>query len=155
MSEMNKMMLEDTKDLLDNIEITDIATQCKLLKDKEDEIAELEEKLKAKKAEADVISSEVIPELLKEQGLNEIKLADGSSVTIKTEYRATIPRDDFKRESALIFYNTGVFILQCLNALGRMYAWDYWKGSTKFILGLTSLLFAMPLRTNGNSSESE
>ena len=29
---MNKMMLEDTKDLLDNIEITDIATQCKLLK---------------------------------------------------------------------------------------------------------------------------
>jgi hypothetical protein len=101
MSEMNKMMLEDTKDLLDNIEITDIATQCKLLKDKEDEIAELEEKLKAKKAEADVISSEVIPELLKEQGLNEIKLADGSSVTIKTEYRATIPRDDFKRESAL------------------------------------------------------
>ena len=32
---MNKMMLKDTKDLLDNIEITDIATQCKLLKDKE------------------------------------------------------------------------------------------------------------------------
>ena len=95
MSEVTNMMLKDTKDLLDNIEITDIATQCKLLKDKEDEIAELEEKLKAKKAEADVISSEVIPELLKEQGLNEIKLADGSSVTIKTEYRATIPRDDF------------------------------------------------------------
>ena len=78
------MMLEDTKDLLDNIEITDIATQCKLLKDKEDEIAALEEKLKSKKAEADIISSEVIPELLKEQGLNEIKLSDGSSVTVKT-----------------------------------------------------------------------
>ena len=100
MSEMNKMMLKDTKDLLDNIEITDIATQCKLLKNKEDEIAGLEEKLKAKKAEADVISSEVIPELLKEQGLNQIKLSDGSSVTVKTEYRATLPKDDFKREEA-------------------------------------------------------
>ena len=35
--DIRNMMLEDTKDLLDNIEITDIATQCKLLKDKEDE----------------------------------------------------------------------------------------------------------------------
>ena len=101
MSEVKNMMLKDTKDLLDNIEITDIATQCKLLKDKEDEIAELEDKLKSKKQEADVISSEVIPELLKEQGLNEIKLADGSSVKVKTEYRATIPKDDLKREQAL------------------------------------------------------
>ena len=33
MSEINKMMLEDSKDMLDNVEITDIATQCKLLKD--------------------------------------------------------------------------------------------------------------------------
>jgi len=98
MSEMNKMMLKDTKDLLDNIEITDIATQCKLLKDKEDEIAALEDKLKTKKQEADVISSEVIPELLKEQGLNSIKLSDGSAVSVKTEYRATIPKDDLKRE---------------------------------------------------------
>ena len=87
-------MLEDTKDLLDNIEITDIATQCQLLKNKEDEISSLEDQLKTKKAEADRISSEVIPELLKEQGLNEIKLSDGSAVTVKTEYRATIPKDD-------------------------------------------------------------
>ena len=101
MSKMNKMMLEDTKDLLDNIEITAIATQCKLLNDKEDEIAALEEKLISKQAETDIISSEVIPELLKEQGINEIKLSDGSSVTVKTEYRATIPKDDFKRETAL------------------------------------------------------
>ena len=100
MSTVKNMMLEDTKDLLDNVEITDVATQCKLLKDKEDEIAELESKLKNKKAEADHISSEVIPDLLKEQGLNQIKLADGSSVTIKTEYRATLPKDEMKREEA-------------------------------------------------------
>ena len=57
-------MLKDTSDMLDNVEVTDIAQQCIKLKEKEDEIAELEDKLKAKKAEADDISSRVIPELL-------------------------------------------------------------------------------------------
>ena len=41
-------MLKDTSDMLDNVEITDIAQQCVLLKKKEDEVAELEDKLKAK-----------------------------------------------------------------------------------------------------------
>jgi|TARA_B100001559_G_scaffold213744_1_gene179187 hypothetical protein len=100
MSEVKDMMLEDTKDMLDNIEITDIAQQCVKLKEKEDEIAELEDKLKAKKAEADDISSRVIPELLQEQGLQEIKLADGSKVSVKKEFRATLPKDDLRRESA-------------------------------------------------------
>ena len=100
MSEVKNMMLEDTKDMLDNIEITDIAQQCVLLKKKEDEVAELEEKLKAKKNERDDISSRVIPELLQEQGLSEIKLADGSKVSVKKEFRATLPKDDLTREAA-------------------------------------------------------
>ncbi len=54
----------------------------------------------AKKAEADDISSRVIPELLQEQGLQEIKLADGSKVSVKKEFRATLPKDDLRRESA-------------------------------------------------------
>ena len=53
MSEVNDMMLNDSKDLLDNVEITTIATECVKLKQKEDEIASLEEQLKSKKAEAD------------------------------------------------------------------------------------------------------
>ena len=93
-------MLIDTKDMLDEIEVTDIAEQCVLLKKKEDEVAELEEKLKAKKAEADDISSRVIPELLQEQGLQEIKLADGSKVSVKKEFRATLPKDEIRREAA-------------------------------------------------------
>ena len=93
-------MLKDTKDMLDEIEVTDIAEQCVLLKKKEDEVAELEEKLKAKKAEADDISSRVIPELLQEQGLQEIKLADGSKVSVKKEFRATLPKDEIRREAA-------------------------------------------------------
>ena len=101
MSEVNDMMLNDSKDLLDNVEITTIAAECVKLKQKEDEIAALEEQLKNKKAEADDIGSRVIPELLAEQGLSEIKLADGSKVSVRKEFRATVPKDDMKREAAL------------------------------------------------------
>ena len=101
MSEVNDMMLNDSKDLLDNVEITTIAAECVKLKQKEDEIAALEEQLKNKKAEADDIGSRVIPELLAEQGLSEIKLADGSKVSVRKEFRATVPKDDLRRETAL------------------------------------------------------
>ena len=101
MSEVNDMMLNDSKDLLDNVEITTIAAECVKLKQKEDEISALEEQLKNKKAEADDIGSRVIPELLAEQGLSEIKLADGSKVSVRKEFRATVPKDDMKREAAL------------------------------------------------------
>ena len=101
MSEVNDMMLNDSKDLLDNVEITTIAAECIKLKQKEDEIAALEDQLKNKKAEAEDIGSRVIPELLAEQGLSEIKLADGSKVSVRKEFRATVPKDDMKREAAL------------------------------------------------------
>ena len=106
MSEVRNMMLEDSKDLLDNVEVSTVAQECVKLKDKEDEIAALEEQLKTKKLEADDISSRVIPELLAEQGLSEIKLADGSKVSVKKEFRATVPKDDSKREAALQWLRT-------------------------------------------------
>jgi len=95
--DVREEMLEDSKDLLDNVEVTTVAQECVKLKQKEDEIAALEEQLKNKKAEADDISSRVIPELLQEQGLSEIKLADGSKVAVKKEYRCTLPKDEDKR----------------------------------------------------------
>ena len=98
--DVRDMMLEDSKDLLDNVEVTTVADQCVKLKQKEDEIANLEEQLKNKKAEADDIGSRVIPELLAEQGLSEIKLADGSKVAVKKEFRCTLPKDEVKRELA-------------------------------------------------------
>ena len=93
-------MLKDSTDLLDNVEVTTIAAECIKLKQKEDEIAALEDKLKSKKAEADDIGSRVIPELLAEQGLSELKLQDGSKVSVKKEFRATLPKDDIRREAA-------------------------------------------------------
>jgi hypothetical protein len=55
--DIKDMMLKDSSDLLDNVEVSTIAAECIRLKQKEDEIAELEDKLKAKKEEADNISS--------------------------------------------------------------------------------------------------
>ena len=98
--DVREEMLKDSKDLLDNVEVTTVADQCVKLKQKEDEIANLEQQLKDKKAEADDISSRVIPELLAEQGLSEIKLADGSKVSVKKEFRCTLPKDEVKREAA-------------------------------------------------------
>ena len=99
-NEVTNMMLKDSKDLLDNVEITTIAAECVKLKQKEDEIAELEEQLKKKKEEADDISSRVIPELLAEQGLSELKLQDGSKVSVRKEFRCTLPKDLDKRDAA-------------------------------------------------------
>ena len=93
-------MLKDSKDLLDNIEVTTIAQECVRLKTKEDELVSLEEQVKNKKEEIDEISSRIIPELLAEQGLSAIKLADGSNVSVKKEFRCTLPKDEVKREAA-------------------------------------------------------
>ena len=98
--DIRNMMLNDSTDLLDNVEVNTIAAECVNLKKKEDEITDLEEQLKKKKEEADFISSSVIPELLAEQGLSEIKLADGSKVAVKKEFRCTLPKDEVKREAA-------------------------------------------------------
>ena len=48
MSEVRNMMLEDSKDLLDNVEVTTVADECVKLKKIEDEIAAIEEQLKKK-----------------------------------------------------------------------------------------------------------
>ena len=100
MSDIRDEMINDSKDFLDTVEITTIAQECVNLKKIEDEIAELEERLKDKKSDADHISSKVIPELLAEQGLSEIKLADGSKVSVRKEFRATLPKDEVRRDAA-------------------------------------------------------
>ncbi len=91
-------MVKDSKDLLDSVEVTNLADECQKLKDTEDMIKSAEQHLKDLKAKADDIVSRVIPELLAEQGLTSLKLADGSSVSVKKEYRCTLPKDDSKRE---------------------------------------------------------
>ena len=49
-----------------------------------------EEQIKQKKKHLEHLSSEVIPTMLSEMGLSFLKLQDGSSVEVKTNYSATI-----------------------------------------------------------------
>ena len=94
-------MLKDSKDLLDSVEVTTIAAECQKLKALEDQIAAAEENLKDLKLKADDVGSRVIPELLAEQALTSIKMEDGSTVSVKKEFRATFPKDEGRREAAL------------------------------------------------------
>ena len=98
--DVKNMMLQDSTDLLDNVEVTTIAVECQKLKGLQDDIDRAEEHVDNLKKMADDISSRVIPELLAEQGLSSLKLADGSSVTVKREYRCTLPKEDERRQSA-------------------------------------------------------
>ena len=94
-------MLKDSKDLLDSVEVTTIAVECQKLKALEDKIEAAEENLKDLKLKADDVGSRVIPELLAEQALTSIKMSDGSTVSVKKEFRATIPKDEERRGAAL------------------------------------------------------
>ena len=85
---------EDQQEIIDKTDISSLAEYCKELKAYEDEIANLEEEIKSKKEKADKISSEIIPNMLAEQGLSSLKLADGSAVEVKKSYSCTIKKDD-------------------------------------------------------------
>ena len=65
---------EDQQEILEKSDINTLANYCKELKAYEDEISDLEEKIKYKKDKADKISSEIIPNLLAEQGLSLIHI---------------------------------------------------------------------------------
>ena len=93
--DIQKEMLKDSKDLLDNVEVTTIAQECVKLKQREDELIELEEQVKNKKEQIDEISSRIIPELLAEQGLSAIKLAvSAGSKIYANKQRAKVAMSD-------------------------------------------------------------
>ena len=87
---------QDQQEILDKSDIASLSNYCRELKAYEDEIAELEEKIKFKKNKADKISSEIIPNMLAEQGLSSLKLADGSSVEVRKAYNCTILKDNME-----------------------------------------------------------
>ena len=85
---------KDQQQVIEKADIDTLASYCKELQGYEEEIAELEEQIKKKREKADKISSEIIPNMLAEQGLSSLKLADGSAVEVKKSYSCTIKKDD-------------------------------------------------------------
>ena len=82
---------EDQTELLDKTDhIGKLANKIKEMQAIQKDIEQNEEYLKQRKKDLEQISEEAIPTMLTEMGLSYLKLADGSSVEVKTNYSATI-----------------------------------------------------------------
>jgi hypothetical protein len=78
--------------------INKLADKIKQMQAVQKDIELHEKHIKEQKKELEHISGEVIPTMLSEMGLSFLKLADGSSVEVKTNYSATITQA--KKEEA-------------------------------------------------------
>ena len=87
---------DDKQDLIEKSDIQSLAKYCNELARLENNISSHEMTIKDLKEQADKISSEIIPNLLAEQGLSSLKLADGSGVDVKKTYSCTIPKDNLE-----------------------------------------------------------
>jgi len=89
---MNNINFEQDKtDILDKSEnIKSRSNEVQKMESLAKEIEDMEENLKKKKKDLDVISGEVIPTMMSEMGLSQLKLMDGSQIDVKPFYNATI-----------------------------------------------------------------
>ena len=89
---MNNIDFEkDQTDVLSKTkDISRLATKVKDLQGLENEIDALEDRLKNTKRDLETLSGDVIPTMMAEMGLTQLKLMDGSSVDVKPYYAANI-----------------------------------------------------------------
>ena len=83
----------DQQEVIEKTDIQQLSGYCLELQGLEDDIQSKEEEIKKLKEQADKIASEIIPNMLAEQGLSSLKLADGSAVEVKKSYSCTIKKD--------------------------------------------------------------
>ena len=82
---------KDQEEVLDKTENIDkLGDKIKQLQALQTQLTMQEEAVKQKKKDIEHLSGEVIPTMLSEMGLSFLKLSDGSSVEVKTNYSATI-----------------------------------------------------------------
>ena len=82
---------EDQTEILDKTSnINKLANKIKEMQSIQKDIEQNEKYLKQRKQDLEQVSGEAIPTMLTEMGLSYLKLADGSSVEVKTNYSATI-----------------------------------------------------------------
>ena len=82
---------KDQTDVLSHTkDINRLATKVKDLQGLENEIDALEDRLKNTKRDLETLSGDVIPTMMAEMGLTQLKLMDGSSVDVKPYYAASI-----------------------------------------------------------------
>ena len=99
---------KDQEQVLDKTtNINKLADKIKELQASQLELQEQEDAIKQKKKDIEHLSGEVIPTMLSEMGLSYLKLQDGSSVEVKTNYSATITQAN-KEEAFNWLRNNGL-----------------------------------------------
>ncbi len=82
---------KDQEEVLDKTtNINKLADKIKELQAHQQQLEVQEDAIKQKKKDIENLSGEVIPTMLSEMGLSFLKLQDGSSIEVKTNYSATI-----------------------------------------------------------------
>ena len=79
---------------MDQGDLTTVAGMARAIRDKEQEVTVLEQKLKDEKKALLKLTDEELPTMLAEIGLTSMKLDDGSEVTVKPTYGASILVDN-------------------------------------------------------------
>ena len=89
---MNEINFEtDQEEVLDRTEnLSKLSNKVKELQGIQKSIETLEKSLKETKKNYDNVSGEIIPTMMSEMGLSQLKLMDGSSVEVKPYYAANI-----------------------------------------------------------------
>ena len=70
--------------------IRSLADQVEKLESLQERLQLQEENMKSTKSEIQKVSGDIIPTMMSEMGLSELKLQDGSHLKVSTSYRATI-----------------------------------------------------------------
>ena len=82
--------LASSVEKLDQGDLTTVAGMARAIRDKEAEVADLEQKLKAEKKALLKMTDEDLPTMLAEIGLTSMSLDDGSQISVKPTYGASI-----------------------------------------------------------------
>lgn len=90
----------DQEKVAEKTDIESLSMHVDKLLELQKDIEASEQATKDLKKQYDKISSEVIPNILAEQGLQSLKLADGSSLEVNKKYSCTLPKDPSKKEAA-------------------------------------------------------
>ena len=90
---------QDKTDVLDKSEnLKLLSNEVQKMESLVSEIEGIEDKLKQRKKDLELLSSEIIPTMMSEMGLSQLKLMDGSQIDVKPFYNATITQAN--KESA-------------------------------------------------------
>ena len=91
---------KDQQKIAENTDLSALSIHVEKIIDLDKQIERQDNKMKELKNQKDKISSETIPAILAEQGLQSLKLADGTVLEVNKKYSCTLPKDPQKKESA-------------------------------------------------------